>query len=693
MRHAAALMVVLAVVSGSLLAQAPTATPGAGLTTQTATTYSVSVAAGATLANCSLTFEELVTPENVQITSITGTAPTGVTINPDPGTLPTGLAASQLFELTGTVAASNTPGDFVFTITVDDAGTQQTVFTVTLTLTNSNPTMSAGTDAVSGTGTGGDPFDSASQTTGTTPVLALAEVDDVNSGQTLALGTITPGGGNPSAVFNITSNSPAAGATLIITATAGSALAGGDVGTHTFNIIVNDGGGGTVAVNISIVVAAANVAPVLGAPSGTVDLNVAGTDPNFTATCVVGDDLSITFGATDANGADNLDLTVTRTAGSLASIAAAGFTGATTDSGTSPVSVTLGGTASTAGTITLQIDVDDNAGGTDTYTIAITITAPGTPNITVTGALTAFTTTGTGVPSTEQSYTVSGADLTADIVITAPTHFQVSTTGGGVGFGTSVNLTPAGGTVGNTTIFVRYNPSVTGSHNGNITHTSTGATLRNQAVSGSVNAPTAASLSTGSGNPGSKNVSPGSTSSALVFRINETGGGTAYTLTGASIDIATLGNTGGQAVVRIASVQLRRGSTVLGTITNGGAGWSVAGDIVTVNFTGLSNSVSAGSSVNYTLTITFTGAAIPTPRPQYIASVTAADITGSVVLTGTSVTGGTLTLAESTPDDPFADDDTDEEGCELAVGGGPAWPALALLMLAGVLAVARRRRA
>ncbi len=105
------------------------------------------------------------------------------------------------------------------------------------------------------------------------------------------------------------------------------------------------------------------------------------------------------------------------------------------------------------------------------------------PTITVTGTLSDFGIVGVGATSSSQSYTVSGSYLTADITITAPTDFQVSTSSNS-GFGSSVTLTQSGGSVGNTTIYARFAPGSTGAKSGNITHTSSGATTQNQAVSG-----------------------------------------------------------------------------------------------------------------------------------------------------------------------------------------------------------------
>lgn len=81
-----------------------------------------------------------------------------------------------------------------------------------------------------------------------------------------------------------------------------------------------------------------------------------------------------------------------------------------------------------------------------------------------------------------QTYTVEGTDLTAPIVVTPPTGYQVSTNG--VNFFNSLSLTPTAGTVNTTTITVRFSPISNVAYNGNITHTSTGATQQDVALAG-----------------------------------------------------------------------------------------------------------------------------------------------------------------------------------------------------------------
>lgn len=108
------------------------------------------------------------------------------------------------------------------------------------------------------------------------------------------------------------------------------------------------------------------------------------------------------------------------------------------------------------------------------------------PNISVSGTLTAFTSCA-GTASAQQSFTVGGSNLTANIIITPPSGFEVSTTSGS-GFSSSVTLTQNSGAVASTTIYVRITNSATGTPSGNITCASTGATTQNVSASGTVNA-------------------------------------------------------------------------------------------------------------------------------------------------------------------------------------------------------------
>jgi PA domain/Secretion system C-terminal sorting domain len=104
--------------------------------------------------------------------------------------------------------------------------------------------------------------------------------------------------------------------------------------------------------------------------------------------------------------------------------------------------------------------------------------------ITTTGTLNAFASC-SGNVSANQTISVSGTSLTANLVVTAPSGFEVSTTAGS-GFGSSVSITPTSGTVAATNVYVRLTAAASGSPSGNITCTSTGVTTQNVAVTGTV---------------------------------------------------------------------------------------------------------------------------------------------------------------------------------------------------------------
>lgn len=90
----------------------------------------------------------------------------------------------------------------------------------------------------------------------------------------------------------------------------------------------------------------------------------------------------------------------------------------------------------------------------------------------VPGTLTGFTALA-NVASAEQNYTVTGSNLTANITVTAPAGFEVSSTSG-TGFGSNVSIAHSSGSA-NGIVYVRMNSAVTGVNTGSISHVSTTA--------------------------------------------------------------------------------------------------------------------------------------------------------------------------------------------------------------------------
>ncbi len=92
-----------------------------------------------------------------------------------------------------------------------------------------------------------------------------------------------------------------------------------------------------------------------------------------------------------------------------------------------------------------------------------------------------------GYTSRIQRYTVEGVSLSDNITISAPTGYEIATNCTG-SYGSSLTLTESGGSVSETTIYVRFAPNSYSTFIGNISHTS-GAVTENIAVN-EANAPT-----------------------------------------------------------------------------------------------------------------------------------------------------------------------------------------------------------
>jgi hypothetical protein len=90
-------------------------------------------------------------------------------------------------------------------------------------------------------------------------------------------------------------------------------------------------------------------------------------------------------------------------------------------------------------------------------------------------------------PSTEQTFDVSGSNLTTNITLTAPVNYEISTTSG-VGFTNNITLPQSGGNVATTAIYVRLKAGLSvATYNGEIIScSSTGATTQNVTCNGAV---------------------------------------------------------------------------------------------------------------------------------------------------------------------------------------------------------------
>ena len=94
-------------------------------------------------------------------------------------------------------------------------------------------------------------------------------------------------------------------------------------------------------------------------------------------------------------------------------------------------------------------------------------------------------------PSAFQSFNVSGSNLTANLVVTPPTNYEISQTSGGTYSSSAIDLTPTSGSVASTPIYVKLKAGLTvGNYNSEtISVASTGVAAKTVTLSGSVTAP------------------------------------------------------------------------------------------------------------------------------------------------------------------------------------------------------------
>ena len=159
-----------------------------------------------------------------------------------------------------------------------------------------------------------------------------------------------------------------------------------------------------------------------------------------------------------------------------------GITGTLTQAGCGTITVT-GLTIGTTYTFTVKANNTAGASAASGSSNSVTLTA----TITGTAIATAFNTT-YGTASAPQSFSVSGANLTADLVATAPTGFEVSSDG--TSYASTATFTQLGGSASGTLrIRMSATAAVTGTYNSkNIVLSTTGATSVNITTAASGNA-------------------------------------------------------------------------------------------------------------------------------------------------------------------------------------------------------------
>ena len=264
-----------------------------------------------------------------------------------------------------------------------------------------------------------------------------------------------------------------------------------------------------------------------------------------------------------------------------------------------------------------------------TFTITVIPSSTASPTITTTGTLAALTTTA-GTASSSTSFTVSGSNLTAGILVTPPAGFEVSTDN--TTFGSTVTIAGTG-TIAATTVYIRLAASTAaGTYSGNVVLTSTGATT--------VNLPAALSTVTGSGNTAA--ITAGTVSGTITacagtasanpnieqFSVSGNNLTTAITVTApagfevsltagagytSSVTVAQSGGIAANAIVYIRSSAFASAGTITGNVVlsaTGAVGVNVpvtaAINALPVVNAGASQTIPAGSA---TAAIAFTGTA------------------------------------------------------------------------------------
>jgi hypothetical protein len=255
------------------------------------------------------------------------------------------------------------------------------------------------------------------------------------------------------------------------------------------------------------------------------------------------------------------------------------------------------------------------------------------------------------IPCPPQSYIVTGTNITSDVVLTAPTGFQISTDQiTWVTPPSSITIGQNGPTtIPPTTIFVRLNTPTLGTYTGTIAHTSTDATSLFLPVDGirSAKSPTATSLLS--------DINPSATSQLITLTAHVTSplpgipAGTVTFFDGiTSLGTVSL-NISANASLSTSTFTLGlhhltatyNGNSIYDVSTSSEVGQYVKGTSTTVVFSNNNPSVQ-GQSVTFTATVSSTNSGTPTGTVTFYNGVNA--IAAPVALSGLSASVTTSVL-------------------------------------------------
>jgi len=266
------------------------------------------------------------------------------------------------------------------------------------------------------------------------------------------------------------------------------------------SITINKGSGTVASTTVYV--------RLTGATAGTISGNIAVASVGYgTLNVAATGTVTALPTITSSTGASSLTSPATL---SLQAVASAGtiYWYADPSGGTSIGTGSPWTTPSIATTTTYYVGA--TSGSCSSSRVAVVASIAGSPDITLTEAITAFEAC-QNAASTSQTFTVSGASLSANIVLTAPTGFQISTDG--TNFNSTITLNEVSGSVATTTIYVRMASLSSDPTSANLTITSTGASTRNISLSGTVTEIPTVSSSTGDTRCGSGIVTLNATAS------------------------------------------------------------------------------------------------------------------------------------------------------------------------------------
>ncbi len=295
------------------------------------------------------------------------------------------------------------------------------------------------------------------------------------------------------------------------------------------------------------------------------------------------------------------------------------------------------------------VDGSTNGQGIGIDNFSITA-ASAVPVITGAATATAFTTT-YGTASAAQTFSVSGANLTANITATAPTGFEVASDG--VNYGATATFTQSGGNASGTlSVRLKASAVVGGTYNSqNIVLSSTGASSVNivTAASGNIVSPKALTITA---SPQSKTygatvslgtsafTSSGLENSESIGSVTLSGGGTAATDATGSYTITASAATGGTFAPGNYSINYNTG-----TLTVNQKALTITANDVTKAF-GATLTGGAGSTAFTSIGLE-NSETIGTVTIAYGAGAASGDAVGSYPgqINPSAATGGTFTAA------------------------------------------------